>query len=194
MSASAAVRFPGRDARVVVSLSALALLGLCVLFVWLLADKWVWANETREMIEPRHARLLGLREMRAPLGEALAEMDASLARFAYPASSDLDRLGADVQERVRRLASASGLTINGSQILAPRKHAAFVELPLKITVSGSLEGLRELLAGLDRETPLVLVDQLEVSSMQRRVRRGAAPAQQGQLAIQLSLSVLRLQA
>ncbi|MDD3676585.1 type II secretion system protein GspM [Thauera propionica] len=185
-------RFPGRDGRIVVGATLVALAAVLGVLAYLLAAKLAWAQDVLDAIEPRYARLLGLREVRPQLEASLAEIGTTLPRYAYPAELDLGRIGADVQERVRELAEAAGLSVAGSQILPVRAHAGFVQVPLKVTVDGTLEGLRTLLAGLDRGSPAVLVDQLQVNAGVRRARRGQ-PAQEERLSAQINLSVLRLQ-
>lgn len=192
MTVTRSMRFPGRDGKIVVLGSLAVAVVVLGAVAYLLLGKLSWAQDRLDALEPRYARLLGLREVKPRLEASLAEVGLTLARFAYPPEVDNDRVGADVQERVRRLAEAAGLSVAGSQILPVRVHAAFVQIPLKVSVDGDLEGLRKLLAGLDRETPIVLVDELQVNAATRRARRGE-PSQEGRLSAQFNLSVLRLQ-
>jgi len=168
------------------------IIGVTVLVGSLLMDKLVWAQETLEAIEPRYARLLGLSGVGPSLDTALQEVRGSLERRAYPSSISPERIGTDAQERIRSMAESAGLAVSGSQILPVRAHPGFVQIPLKVTVDGDLESLRKFLAAADTAMPVVLVDSLQVASIVRRARRGAAEPPQ-RLNVQLSLSVLRLQ-
>jgi len=184
--------FPGRDGRVVVASVLVAALAMLALVTYLLLGKLFWAQETMASIEPRYARLLGLREVGPQVHASLASVGADLSRYAYPAATDAARIGTDMQQRIRQLAEAAGLGVVGSQILPARPHAGFTQLPLKLTVDGNLEGLRSLLAGFDRETPVILVDNVQLSASVPRARRGE-PQSQERLVGQLDLSVLHLQ-
>ncbi|CAI06999.1 hypothetical protein ebA1609 [Aromatoleum aromaticum EbN1] len=184
--------FPGRDGRFVVASVLVAALAVLALVTYLLLGKLFWAQDTTASIEPRYARLLGLREVGPQVQSSLARVGADLSRYAYPATADAARIGTDMQQRIRQLAEAAGLGVAGSQILPARPHAGFTQIPLKLTVDGSLEGLRSLLAGFDRETPVILVDNLQVNASVPRVRRGQ-PQPQERLVGQLDLSVLHLQ-
>lgn len=185
-------RFPGRSGRVVVGLSLLLLLALLALFASLLHQRMTWAQETLASIEPRYARLLGLGTVGVHILVGVDEIGSDLARYAYPAGADTQRIGTDFQQRVRTLAEEAGASVVGSQILPVRVHGGFAQIPLKVTVNGSLDGIRELLLGFERETPVILVDNLQLNAAPRRARRGEPPAPD-RLVGQIDLSVLHLQ-
>lgn len=192
MSGGVASRFPGRNGRAVVGVVLLAMIALLVLFGSLLHQRMNWAQETLASIEPRYARLLGLREFGAPVEGAVGELSANLARYAHPPGTDAQRIGTDLQQRIRALAEASGATVVGSQILPARVHGGFAQIPLKVTVNGTLESVRAFLFALESEAPSILVDNLQLNSAPRRARRGQ-PAVADRLVGQIDLSVLHLQ-
>mgnify|MGYP003452782393 CR=1 FL=1 len=192
MRADVAVgRFPGRNGRVVVGLSLLLLIVLLALFASLLQQRMTLAQEALSSIEPRYARLLGLDTVGIDIIQGVDAIGADLARYTYPADSDGQRIGTDLQQRVRRLAEEAGASVVGSQILPARVHGVFAQIPLKVTVNGSLDGIRELLLGFERETPVILVDNLQINAAPRRARRGEAAAPD-RLVGQIDLSVLHL--
>lgn len=192
MSALAMRGLARREGRAVAVTLLVLICAVTILVGSLLMDKFVWARETLESIEPRYARLLGLSGVGPTLDTALEEVRGSLARRAYPAALSPERIGTDAQERIRSMAESAGLAVSGSQILPVRAHQGFVQIPLKVTVDGDLESLRKFLTAADTAMPVVLVDSLQVTSIVRRARRGAAEPPQ-RLNVQLGLSVLRLQ-
>lgn len=192
MNRRAVSSFSGRDGRVVVGFSLVVLVVLLSLFASLLHQRMTWAQETLASIEPRYARLLGLGTVGARVLMGVDEISVDLARYAYPADADPQRIGTDLQQRVRALAEEAGASVVGSQILPVRTHGGFAQIPLRVTVNGDLEGIRELLLGFERETPVVLVDSLQINAAPRRARRGEPPAAE-RLVGQIDLSVLHLQ-
>ncbi|MCK2127783.1 type II secretion system protein GspM [Thauera aromatica] len=184
--------FPGRDARIVVGGSLLVLLLALAVIASFLIGRLNWAHDTLDSIEPRYARLLGLRELQPQLEAGMSEVAANLGRYAHPAAMDSARIGTDLQQRVRQIAETAGLGVVGSQILPSRTHAGFVQVPLKLTVDGNLEGLRGLLAAFEREVPIILVDKLQANATPQRQGRGQPPGE-ARLVVQIDLSVLHLQ-
>lgn len=191
-AAAGSGRFPGRNGRLVVGFSLLLFAVVLAVFASLLHQRMSWAQETLASIEPRYARLLGLGAVGVQILVGVDETSADLARYAYPATVDRQRIGADLQQRVRALAEEAGASVVGSQILPARTQGGFDQIPLKITVNGALEGIRELLLSFERETPVILVDHLQLNAAPRRARRGEAPAPV-RLVGQIDLSVLHLQ-
>ena len=98
------MRFPGRRARISVLISALLLLGLLVPVVDQFFFRYEWANTTLEDVDRRYARLLGLRDAGPEIAKALGQARAELVRHAYPLDLGPDRVGADLQKRVRQIA------------------------------------------------------------------------------------------
>jgi general secretion pathway protein M len=142
-------------------------------------------------IEPRYARLAGLKEVAPQIERGVAEIGETLARHAYPATGGTDRIGTDFQQRVRRVAESAGMGVTGSQILPVRAATGFSQIPVAVTVEGSLEGLRTMLLGLREETPSIQVDSIVIQTRARR-RARVAPVDQ-HLTAQMNLSVLQLQ-
>lgn len=184
------MRFPGRNARLVVGgMLAIVLAGVLVV-AYVLTSRTFWARDTLAMIEPRYARLAGLREVRPDIEAALVDVRKTLDRHAYPAATADDRIGTDLQQRVRRAAESAGLSVSGSQILAVRPATGFVHVPVSVTVEGTLEGLRSFLASLDAESPAIQVDNLVIQSAFRRRARGAVDDQR--LTVQMNLAAIHL--
>lgn len=182
---------PGGEARFVVAASAALLFAGMALAAYLLVAAYADAQRPLAAIEARYARLTGLKAVRPQLDAGVAEIEKSLARHTYPATTGTDRIGTDLQQRVRRVAESSGVSVTGSQILPVRAAAGFSQIPVAVTVEGGLEGLRNMLLALREETPSVQVDSIILQSRARRRARGAPEEQL--LTAQMNLSVLQVQ-
>lgn len=165
--------------------ATLALVLLPLLFgagyVW---RKHHWAQAELERIAPRYARLAGLQE--APqLDERLAAARQRLAQYVYPADMDATQAGNDVQQRVRAVFSAAGLTVVSSQVLPTKMEHGFERISLAVRVEGELVHLQSALAVLPSLSPAVLVDGMNAQVV--GVQRADRPQR---LAVQFNLSVL----
>lgn len=150
--------------------------------------RYDWAAQARDELAFRHARLLGLREAAPQIEAALTRAQRYLQRHAYPADYPLDRVGAELQQRVRSLAEASGLTVGGSQILPPQPADGYEIVPINVTLSASPAALRELLVAFAAQSPSIQVDGYTITPA--RTRRGAADT--GEVRVQLKLSAIHL--
>lgn len=189
--------FPGRRARMVVLLT-LAAIGIGLALVANeLSYRYQWANDTLAELEPRYARLEGLKHVSSEVDMSLTVVTEYLARRTYPPDMPADRAGTDFQQRMRALAEASGMNVAGSQILPPKVGSGFQAIPISATVEGTIESLRQLLVALPGEVPAVQVDSMVVQPARRVIGRpsGAAGAQspgEQRLTAQLNLSVVQL--
>lgn len=157
-------------ARLTLGIALGGLLLLLAVPLGYLVDKTAWANGVIEEIEPRHARLLGLEEVGERIERERAKADATLAALVYPASLDIDRAGADLQQRLRSVAQQAGLNILGSQIVtvppSPVRDGAPAELFERIAVNinliADLSALQNMLAALQQQQPTILVESLSL--------------------------------
>lgn len=140
---------------------------------WLLE---VHADAQRELddIGARHARLASLRDATPQIVAALETASAKLDRYAYPASVGVDRVGADLQQRVRALAATAGLGVVGSQILAPRAMEGFQLVSMMATMDGGIEQVYALLRLLAEAAPAIRVEYVGIQQVQQRDNAGGA--------------------
>ena len=168
----------------------LSLVLVCVLLVPVVDQflfRYEWASSTLEDLERRHARLLGLRDAGPAIASALGQATADLARYAYPAAQGADRIGADLQQRVRQIAERAGVSVVGSQILSVRPGEGMEVVPLGLTLETDMTGLRDFLGGLAAEQPSIQLESLVVT-MQRQ--RGAQS--EGRVRVQIQLNAVHL--
>ena len=154
------------------SLGLIALFALYwIMHFWMLRQEFV---SEIEAVEPRTARFLGVVASSDQLQAATAEVDAVLSELAYPAERDSATTAAAMQQDIRELMTAAGLSITGSQILPARVVDGLDRLSLDITAEGNIDALDEALADLGAMRPLVLVRSVTVkpSRARRRSRRG----------------------
>lgn len=177
--------FPGRRARITMGLFAALLCGGLVFVATELAWRYGWAAESLDHIEPRHARLAGLVAREAELQSAREAVRAQLALYTHDESTQADRLSTELQQRIRRMAEASGMSVANSQILPVRTETGIEEVPVMVTLEGDSEGLRTLLLQLESERPL-----LQVSAAVLQPSRGRG--QGGRVLAQLTITALHL--
>jgi general secretion pathway protein M len=119
-------------------------------------------------IEPRHARLLGLREHADRVLEAEQQLQQVLRAHAYSATMPADRVGADLQQRLRSDAAESGFAVAGSQIQPVRTLEGFDVVPVSLLMEGSVEHLSALSERLGEMRPAVRVVSLNISPLRGR--------------------------
>lgn len=181
------MKFPGKRARTSVLIGILALIAVLVPVVDQFVFRYSWARDALDDIETRHARLLGLQQAGGKIEKALAESRAQLARHAYPAGNGADRVGADLQQRVRKLAEVAGLNVVGSQIMPARQAEGFEVISLGATLDAEMSGLRDFLVALAAEQPSIQVDTLSITLPRQRGR-----ADDGKVRVQIQLSAIHL--
>ncbi len=177
-----------RRAQIALALTGGAFLLVLVLvgrYVW---DKHVWATERLSEVEPRYARLLGLREAGGPLEQGLKEARAAVSRLGYSADRDPAQVGNDMQQIARKALQTAGLTVASSQVLAPRSESGFDRISVSLQAEGPLSGVQMALAALHAETPAVLVDGIVLQSTGRTAEDGTPI-----VSCRLTVAALRLQ-
>jgi general secretion pathway protein M len=181
------VKVSGKRAHISVAV-CIILLGLVTVPV---VDQFIfrygWARQTLEDIEARYARLLGLRDAAPRLQQTLAQTVAVLDRHAYPIDTGADRIGADLQQRVRRIAEATSVAVVGSQILPPRSVAGLEIIAMAATFDAEVGSLRDFLLALSAEKPSIQVDSLNVATTRQR---GAATG--SKVRVQINVSAIHM--
>jgi general secretion pathway protein M len=153
------------------SLGLVALLVLYALFYFLsLRQSFVDEIET---IEPRTARLLGMQEHYDELRAGSGSVDSALRDLVVPASRDRANAAASLQRDVRGVMTDAGLTVNGSQVIAPREDEGYDRLGLDITVEGNVDAIEQALLGLEEMRPMVFVESLRIKPTRTGSSRAA---------------------
>lgn len=177
---------PLRPAWFSVGITLALVLLLVALGVGYLLSRAQWASDTLETIEPRHARLLGLKAEQAPLQAAFEAAATQIGVLAYGADQSAERVGTDLQQKIRTEAAEAGFSVIGSQIMPARSLEGFEEVAVSITLEGSLEHLALLLDELAEARPLVKVVSLNLVPL-----RGRGVTAQRNLRFDLSIASVR---
>ena len=191
--------FPVRADRTT-AVVGLTLLCLLTLVLYAIGNFWLMRQEyTREIdnVTPRTARLLGFIQSEEQLAAAAHRIDQVLEEVAYFEGKDSAMTAASMQQKVREVMAAAGLSISGSQILPSKNVEGFEQLNLNITVEGNIDSLDEAIGNLRVQRPLVLIQAVNIKPLRiRKPRRGAETApeseDQRKLSVRFHLLSLRL--
>ena len=158
-------------------LGALALLLLVVVSTLYLVVDHVLVARYRfylERLEQQQGRLEQLERMaasREPIQQLIAKIqqDRNITAQYLPQSAP-PLAAADLQQRVKAVVEAAGGTLRSTQALPPVEEGNAVKVAVNATVSGDTEILQKVLYDLESQTPLLFVDNLEVSARAVRQR------------------------
>lgn len=154
-----------------------------------LADWHQRAQAGLEQLEARHARLLGIVQQGDEIDAALKAAQAARSAHVYPASEDPAQTGNLVQQRMREVLTRAGMQVRSSQVLAPTQEQAFDRVGLLLGVDGDLASLHSALAALAAQSPVVIVDDLDIRV--QGALQTQRPTDAARLTVRLRLSVLR---
>lgn len=170
-------------------LQALTLLLLALPFVAVGTYVWrkhVWAQSLLSELEPRHARLQGIKAVQPALELAGLKARTLLVGQAYPATLDATKAGNDAQQRIRAVFAESQLAVESIQVVEAKDSEHFQRIGVTLRVEGTLPNIQQALLRLRSQTPIILVDSFALQST------GAVkPASTQSLSGNFSFSVLR---
>jgi hypothetical protein len=115
-----------------------------------------------------------------------ARLQAQKARLI--AGSTPAQIGAELQGFVSGLASEAGLNVLSSQVLKEDTAAGFPRVGVRLTLSGQLGGVSELLAGIEGGQHDVVISNVEISrKLGSSSRRPASTDTQSPLTVRLEV-------
>jgi general secretion pathway protein M len=150
--------------------------------------KYLWAQGVLAEVEPRFARLLGLRDTGAQLDLALKDARRAVARLGYLPDRDAAQVGNDLQQLVRRGLTQAGATVGSSQVLPVRREKGLDRIPVAVQAESALSQLQLVLVALQSETPAIAVDGLVLQPLGRFADDGSP-----MVSYRLTVAALRLQ-
>ena len=170
-------------------LTALVLLAPLLAGGIYIAKKHAWAQSRLAELEPRFARLKGLNLQREEIEESLNRAQKIRMDYVYPVEQDAVQTGNAMQQKLRSLLTAAGLTVVSSQVLPAKEEGGFDRIPLTVRAEGDLLAVDSALAVLTEQLPVMLVTDVEVRNQGalQVVNEKLAP----RMTLQLSLMVLR---
>ncbi len=158
-------------------LGALALLLLVVVGSFYLVVERGLAASYRfyaERLEQQQGRLDQLERMaanREPIQHLITriQQDRNITAQYLPQSAP-PLAAAELQQRVKAVVEAAGGTLRSTQALPPVEEGSAVKVAVNATVSGDTDSLQKILYDLESQTPLLFVDNLDVSAREVRQR------------------------
>jgi general secretion pathway protein M len=156
-------------------LTLVALIGVYILAAVPLldfyADRQTKVQMQRSLLLHLNARASELPALRARVTQLRAE--ANHHKLVLEGTSDAVA-SAVLQGHTEELAAATGVAIGSTEILSTNVQGAHHRIGLRLALSGRYESLTNLLARLETATPPLVVDNLQIHSLQHRP--GATPA------------------
>ncbi|WP_045836339.1 type II secretion system protein GspM [Hyphomicrobium sp. 99] len=152
----------------VASLTALA--GVLVLMALFAAMPFVHLRSIDAAIAEHQEILSKLQQQLAREGEIRKE-NSELAVLGQ----DTDLLlkgettgiaGANLQKLMNNLVIAHGAAASSFQILPPQEEGNLVRIPMSLSISVGVDGLRDILYSLEAGTPLIFLDEITIRSKQ----------------------------
>ena len=142
------------------------LLALSNLLGW-----WLSSFSDISATKPRISRLLGYIDAAPQIESATAEVELALTQVAIEDTGDTGRGGALLQQQLRQLAGAAGLTVVGSEVKEPVQLEALVKLNATLQVTGGPDDFDEFFQLLYRASPALLPEGMQAEALRRINRR-----------------------
>jgi Tfp pilus assembly protein PilO len=124
------------------------------------------AETQRSLLLKLNAVANELPQLRSQVSELRAGVDSR--RLTLGGASDAIAAAA-LQGHIEELATGAGVTIGSTEGLPTEAEGAYRRLGLRVVLSGSDAALMKLLAALEAATPPVVIDNLQIHGMQRRI-------------------------
>jgi general secretion pathway protein M len=157
-------------------LAALLLLSLVGGGLYLLADRVLVAQYRyyQTHLEQQQGRLAQLERMaasREPIQRLIAgiQQDRDAAAQYLPQSAP-SLAAAELQQRVKAVVETVGGTLRSTQALPPTEEGNAVRVTVSAALTGDTESLQKILYELEAQTPLLFVDNLDVTARENRPR------------------------
>ena len=132
---------------------------------------WLASFSDISATKPRISLLLGYIEAAPQIESATAEVELALTQVAIEDTGDTGRGGALLQQQLRQLAGAAGLTVVGSEVKEPVQLEALVKLNATLQVSGGPDDFDEFFQLLYRASPALLPEGMQAEALRRINRR-----------------------
>ena len=97
--------------------------------------------------------------------KALAQAEGQLLTGTNPAVAS-----ADLQEILKNLTRTLGVQVNSTKVLPPQESGAYLEVPIEVQMSCTIDQLVLMLYRLEHHEKLLLVTELDINAPRRRQR------------------------
>lgn len=161
-------------------------LAVFLLLVALTSVYLVVAAPLLDLYAEREARAESRRSLLAKLDTIAAELPALHARVgALRTAMDSHKLmlegasdaiaSAALEGDIEKFAAAAGARVGSTEILPVQTQGHYHRVGLRLLISGPYESLMKLLAKIETATPPLVIDDLQIRSLLRRVGAPTAP-------------------
>lgn len=157
-------------------LAALLLLIVVGGAFYLLVDQTLVARYYyyRDVLERQQGRLEQLQRMAAirdPIQQSITRIQQDRAVTSQYLPQSVPALAAaDLQQRVKAAVGTAGGTLQSTQALPPVDDGDAVKIAVSAAISGDVGSLQKTLYELEAQTPLLFVDNLQVTARESRPR------------------------
>ncbi|WP_299773789.1 type II secretion system protein GspM [uncultured Pseudoteredinibacter sp.] len=172
-----------RFGRFLIVIAAVALLVIALVWGHFVSRYFEYSAEIIRL-QPLMARFVGMKNSEQRFIEADRQVRASLEQLSLSASGGADAAAAELQRKVRALASEHGMSVAGSQILPVVEGEGYQQLAINMTIKGEMPSLPSLLQGLHDLEPRVIISSAQISPARSR--------RNGPQSVSLRVSVLAL--
>lgn len=108
---------------------------------------------------------------REPIQQLIATINQDRnAVVQYLSQATPSVAGAELQQRVKAVVEAAGGTLRSTQALPPADEGNAVKVTVSVNLTGDTETLQKILHEMEAQTPLLLVDNLDVTARENRPR------------------------
>jgi general secretion pathway protein M len=134
------------------------------------AAPFIRLNTLEQTIAQNQADLMKLRGQITREGE-LRKENSDLAALGQDVSLLLEGektgiAGANLQKLMNGLVTQNGGTASSFQILPPKEDGNLTRIPMSLSITVGIDGLRDILHKLETSTPLIFIDDIIIKSAQ----------------------------
>ena len=156
------------------ALSLLILLGGGALYLLVdrgMIDRYSYYQTHLEQQQDRLEQLERMAASRKPIQQLIAGIlqDRNAAAQYLPQSAP-PLAAAELQQRVKAVVEAAGGTLRSTQALPPAEEGSAVKVTVSASMTGDTESLQKILYELESQTPLLFLDNLDVTARENRPR------------------------
>lgn len=144
--------------------------------LYLLVDRVLSAryhdyHDVLEQQQGRFEQLARMAAIREPIQQLITsvQQDRTLTAQYLPHSAPA-LAAADLQQRIKAVVKAAGGTLQSTQALPPVEEGKAVKVAVSVVMNGDTGSLWKILHDLESQTPLLFVDNLQVSARETRPR------------------------
>ncbi|MBY4595849.1 type II secretion system protein M [bacterium BD-1] len=159
-------------------IGATALVALLIGIGSYAATRYHASTDLMSQIEPRFARLAGLRSDGVRLRTTEQALSANLARLAYGPEGDPAQTGNAALQQLRTAMASRGLQVSSSQVLPAREEGDFLRIGLNLRVDGELGALSDFLRDMAQiQAPVIFSESVQLSAQPFQARTQNVSAQ-----------------